>query len=634
MQNNSAQIVITARDDASKSISSVSASLGDMSKAAGFLAPNLAAVAGALTAGGFLAWTRSVIDAADNINDLSQRVGISVYQLAGWSLAAEQSGTSIESVAKGVKALSGYIAENGDKLRGMGVDTSNANQALIDLADGVSALPDGIEKTAIVTKLLGKAGMELIPMLNLGSAGLQELFEKSDQYGKRLAELAPEADKLNDQLAELSLSAKAAGINVVSPLTKAVNELVENFIRGRRAGFGFIEALTGLGVRGLNESIGDAREQAGGRINELIAERTRLENKSYRPLEFGMTDFEQQSKIARINSLLAYYRELQLENLPKSSYSNEGHGSKSLGIDLSGVLDKAGKTGKTAKSKSQSDPLGDLIDRLDEKEQAAQDALFGRTTSGKLAALAEQQDRLSAMLSQGRISFEEYDAVLSELTGIKSATEKVDGFTFALDDNSTALKAFADDAENVFQNANYAAVKAFRGMEDALVGFVRTGKLDFKSLANSIVDDMIRIQIQQSITAPLARIANSYIGGLFSTPTTGINSENSFDSGAMMAAFGGGRAMGGPLDPGKWYIAGEHGPEPIWGGGVGAFAAGYDGQDTGSTVTINASIDARGADPTVMPRINAALREMESRIIKSVPAINRSQMVRAGRTPY
>lgn len=38
--------------------------------------------------------------------------------------------------------------------------------------------------------------------------------------------------------------------------------------------------------------------------------------------------------------------------------------------------------------------------------------------------------------------------------------------------------------------------------------------------------------------------------------------------------FGGGRAEGGPLNPGKWYIAGEKGPEAIWGGGPGAFAAG------------------------------------------------------------
>ena len=45
---------------------------------------------------------------------------------------------------------------------------------------------------------------------------------------------------------------------------------------------------------------------------------------------------------------------------------------------------------------------------------------------------------------------------------------------------------------------------AFKGMEDALVEFVTTGKLDFKSLADPIIADLVRIQIRQSITQPLA----------------------------------------------------------------------------------------------------------------------------------
>jgi hypothetical protein len=48
-------------------------------------------------------------------------------------------------------------------------------------------------------------------------------------------------------------------------------------------------------------------------------------------------------------------------------------------------------------------------------------------------------------------------------------------------------------------------------------------------------------------------------------------------------AFGGFKATGGPLAQNKWYIAGERGPEPIWGGGPGAFAAGYGG---GMNVTV------------------------------------------------
>jgi len=43
-------------------------------------------------------------------------------------------------------------------------------------------------------------------------------------------------------------------------------------------------------------------------------------------------------------------------------------------------------------------------------------------------------------------------------------------------------------------------------------------------------------------------------------------------SNVLGQAFGGFRQHGGPLMPGRWYVAGEAGPEPIWGGGPGAFA--------------------------------------------------------------
>jgi lambda family phage tail tape measure protein len=49
-------------------------------------------------------------------------------------------------------------------------------------------------------------------------------------------------------------------------------------------------------------------------------------------------------------------------------------------------------------------------------------------------------------------------------------------------------------------------------MTDALVNFVMTGKLDFRTLANSIISDLIRIQIQRAITLPLANAMAGFFG--------------------------------------------------------------------------------------------------------------------------
>jgi phage-related minor tail protein len=74
------------------------------------------------------------------------------------------------------------------------------------------------------------------------------------------------------------------------------------------------------------------------------------------------------------------------------------------------------------------------------------------------------------------------------------------------------LRAVAEEAEQIGKQMEAGTVRAFNGMTDALVGFVMTGKLDFRSLANSIISDLIRIQIQRAITLPLAKAMSSFFG--------------------------------------------------------------------------------------------------------------------------
>jgi lambda family phage tail tape measure protein len=78
----------------------------------------------------------------------------------------------------------------------------------------------------------------------------------------------------------------------------------------------------------------------------------------------------------------------------------------------------------------------------------------------------------------------------------------------------SALKSYIDDATNAAKRAQQVTVNAFRSMEDALTRFVMTGKLDFKSMADSIIADLVRIQIQRAITLPLANWLGSVIPGM------------------------------------------------------------------------------------------------------------------------
>lgn len=66
-----------------------------------------------------------------------------------------------------------------------------------------------------------------------------------------------------------------------------------------------------------------------------------------------------------------------------------------------------------------------------------------------------------------------------------------------------------EEFTNVADVASNLVTNAFKSAEDALVSFVTKGKLDIKSLVDSIAADFARLAIRQSITGPLAGMLGS-----------------------------------------------------------------------------------------------------------------------------
>ncbi|RDI25175.1 lambda family phage tail tape measure protein [Pseudacidovorax intermedius] len=89
-----------------------------------------------------------------------------------------------------------------------------------------------------------------------------------------------------------------------------------------------------------------------------------------------------------------------------------------------------------------------------------------------------------------------------------------------------ALQAFNNyqtSAADVAGQTEAAFTNAFKGMEDALVKFAQTGKLDFKSLANSIIADIIRIQTRAAMSGVLKSIMGAASGWLGDEAGMSIN---------------------------------------------------------------------------------------------------------------
>lgn len=78
-----------------------------------------------------------------------------------------------------------------------------------------------------------------------------------------------------------------------------------------------------------------------------------------------------------------------------------------------------------------------------------------------------------------------------------------------------SLKQYADAATNLGEHVSSFTTTIFKSMEDALTNFVTKGKVDFKALADSIIADLIRIAVQQSVTGPLAAGIGGFLGTMF-----------------------------------------------------------------------------------------------------------------------
>ena len=78
--------------------------------------------------------------------------------------------------------------------------------------------------------------------------------------------------------------------------------------------------------------------------------------------------------------------------------------------------------------------------------------------------------------------------------------EAIDGTKFG---KAGVLKSFKEELENVGTAMENIVVNGFRKMEDALVSFVMTGKLNFRDFANSIISDLTRMFVRYAIVKPL-----------------------------------------------------------------------------------------------------------------------------------
>ncbi|HNN37338.1 MAG TPA: hypothetical protein PKI23_10155, partial [Pseudomonadales bacterium] len=243
--------LISAVDQTKTAFDSIKRGLGGLTDTAKSVNGVLANLGVAVSVAGLTAMVKSAIDTGDALDEMSQRVGVSVETLSVWKPAAEQSGVSGESFEKGLRKLSTTMLEaatgSEDAARGfsaVGVEFKNqdgtlraTDQVLLDLAERFKAMPDGAEKTALAVQLFGKSGAELIPFLNQGRDGINELAAEMQALGVQMSsETAAQAGNFNDALDKLKLATTSIGNQIIASLLPALNDMAGGMVESAKQG--------------------------------------------------------------------------------------------------------------------------------------------------------------------------------------------------------------------------------------------------------------------------------------------------------------------------------------------------------------------------------------------------------------
>lgn len=125
-----------------------------------------------------------------------------------------------------------------------------------------------------------------------------------------------------------------------------------------------------------------------------------------------------------------------------------------------------------------------------------------------------------------------------ELVKQLNRQEELEKFNVAIEDSAKKTKEMYD---SVWGN-----------MGNAIDNFVKTGKMSFKDLAKSIIQDLIAIQMKAQATGIMNMLINSFIN-------PGANGANG--NGTGITGFGSAYADGGSPTPNTINLVGENGPE-------------------------------------------------------------------------
>lgn len=194
------------------------------------------ALGGAISVAAVTAYTKSLIDNLDALNDVKDATGASIENISALEDVALRTGTNLDAVSGIMVKFNNVLKEAdgknaaGQALKALGLSAEELKkidpaESLRQTAVALTNFADDGQKARLVQELFGKSVKEAAPFL-------KDLAEQTELVGKVTGEQAQQAEDFNKALFNLQKNATDAGRSLLQNLLPAMNEILKAFNSG------------------------------------------------------------------------------------------------------------------------------------------------------------------------------------------------------------------------------------------------------------------------------------------------------------------------------------------------------------------------------------------------------------------
>ncbi len=209
-----------------------------------------AATAAAVATGkAFINAANSTAQYGDNIDKMSQKMGISAKAYQEWDFVMQHAGSSIDSLKTSMKTLANAAVSGNDAFTKLGITQEQiANMSQEDLFGAtISALQNvtnETERTALASKLLGRGATELGALFNMSAEETEGLKQQVHDLGGVMSDEAVKAAATyQDEMQNMQTSLTGVKNNLMSQFLPGISSVMQGLSKvfsGDKSGMGAI----------------------------------------------------------------------------------------------------------------------------------------------------------------------------------------------------------------------------------------------------------------------------------------------------------------------------------------------------------------------------------------------------------